>query len=73
MTFSSFFIKFISYVIFFLYIVIGITPGAEDANVGKSSAGTENGMIYGNGSMNPILGYAITKAAGGYIETAQMK
>ena len=50
----------------------GKDPGV-DGTVGVSSAGTENGMIYGNGSMNPILGYAITKAAGGYIETAQMK
>ena len=38
-----------------------------------SSAGADNGMVYGNGTMNPILGYAITKSAGGFIETAQMK
>ena len=31
------------------------------------------GTIYGNGTDNPVLGYAITKNAGGYIETAQMK
>lgn len=31
------------------------------------------GSIWGNGTANPILGYAITKGAGGFIETAQMK
>ena len=51
----------------------GITPGSAGANVGNSTAENSNGMIYGNGSKNPILGYAITKGAGGFIETAQMK
>ena len=51
----------------------GKTPGTSGANVGKPNAGTSSGMIYGNGSKNPILGYAITKGSGGYIETAQMK
>ena len=50
-----------------------IEPGEEDANRGVSEAGNEEGMIYGNGTKNPILGYAITKAASGFIETAQMK
>ena len=31
------------------------------------------GTIYGNGSANPVLGYAITKNAGGLVETAQKK
>ena len=31
------------------------------------------GSVWGNGTSNPILGYAITQGAGGYIETAQMK
>ncbi|WP_296327813.1 hypothetical protein, partial [uncultured Treponema sp.] len=51
----------------------GKQPGETGANVGKPNAGTDNGMIYGNGTKNPLLGYAITKGAGGYIETAQMK
>ena len=51
----------------------GIQPGKTGANVGKPNAGASEGMIDGNGSKNPILGYAITKGAGGYIETAQMK
>ncbi len=50
----------------------GKAPGSE-GTLGTNSAGTDNGMIYGNGSMNPILGYAITKGSGGFIETAQMK
>ena len=51
----------------------GIKPGNAGANVGKSSTATDNGMVYGNGTKNPILGYAITKGSGGFIETAQMK
>ena len=31
------------------------------------------GHVWGNGSKNPVLGYAITKGSNGYIETAQMK
>ena len=31
------------------------------------------GTVWGNGTDNPVLGYAITKGAGGFIETAQMK
>ncbi len=42
------------------------------SNVGTSSAGTEDGTIYGNGSKNPILGYAVSKSASGFIETVQM-
>ena len=51
----------------------GKSPGASGSNVGKSNATTSNGKIYGNGTKNPILGYAITQGSGGYIETAQMK
>lgn len=49
----------------------GNAPG--QSNVGVCNAGTDNGMVYGNGTMNPILGYAITQGAGGFIETAQIK
>ncbi len=52
----------------------------DDDNVGVNSfqpgAGSETksyGMVYGNGSKNAILGYAITKGSSGFIETAQMK
>ncbi len=51
----------------------GIAAGKTGSNLGKSTAGTNDGKIYGNGSKKPLLGYAITKGAGGYIETAQMK
>ena len=44
-----------------------------NGTIGTTSSGTSNGTIYGNGTMNPILGYAITKGSGGFIETAQMK
>jgi hypothetical protein len=49
----------------------GNAPGTT--NIGTCNAGTSNGMIYGNGTKNAILGYAVTKSAGGYIETAQMR
>ena len=51
----------------------GIAAGKTGSNLGKPSAGNNDGKIYGNGTMNPILGYAITKGAGGFIETAQKK
>ena len=53
----------------------GKAPGANGSNVGKNSYTSSNdiGNVYGNGSKNPILGYAITKGSGGFIETAQMK
>ena len=49
----------------------GTTP--TTSNIGKTAPATENGMVYGNGSKNPILGYAITQGSKGFIETAQMK
>ena len=58
----------------------GIEPGTTNANVGKTTYNivvghkTESsGTVYGNGSKNPVLGYAITEGSNGYIETAQMK
>lgn len=38
-----------------------------------NSSGTTNGNIYGNGTANPILGYAIESTSGTCLETAQMK
>ncbi|MBR1537065.1 MAG: hypothetical protein IJ630_09020 [Treponema sp.] len=43
------------------------------SNVGTTAPGTNDGKVYGNGSKNPVLGYAITQGSKGYIETAQMK
>jgi len=40
---------------------------------GPNSSNTTSGKVYGNGTSNPVLGYAIRKATEGYIETAQKK
>ena len=40
---------------------------------GSNTGYRTGGHVYGNGTKNPILGYAITNGASGYIETAQMK
>ncbi len=39
----------------------------------ENTSGTDNGHIYGNGTANPILGYAIESTTGTCFETAQMK
>jgi hypothetical protein len=48
--------------------------GAETivTSTSNSSTGT-NGNIYGNGTANPIVGYAIESTSGTSLETAQMK
>ena len=58
----------------------GTAPKADKSNIGNTTFSpgvgeTEEsyGEVYGNGSKNPVLAYAITKGANGYIETAQMK
>ena len=47
------------------------------SNVGQRNAYTTgtngHGKVWGNGTVNPILGYAITKGSSGYVETAQMR
>lgn len=35
--------------------------------------GKEDGITYGNGTANPVLGYAIVEGTQGYIEVAQLK
>ena len=40
---------------------------------GTSSSDATNGKVYGNGTANPVLGYAIKEATDGFIETAQKK
>ncbi len=51
------------------------TAGNVTNNSFKSGTGstTSYGTVWGNGSKNPILGYAVTSGSSGYIETAQMK
>ena len=45
----------------------------KNSATGTSSSNTTSGKVYGNGTANPVLGYAIRKATEGYIETAQKK
>ena len=49
--------------------------GEKDLSHIGTSAPTVNsyGTVYGNGTKNPVLGYAIKQGALGYIETAQMR
>ncbi|MBP5519720.1 MAG: hypothetical protein J6X84_03970 [Treponema sp.] len=49
----------------------GVSKTEQTGSGFKSSV--SRGKIYGNGSKNAILGYAITQGSAGYIETAQMK
>ena len=44
--------------------------GQTSAN---NSASAQNGNCYGNGTENPVLGYAVKASSGTCIETAQMK
>ena len=47
---------------------------ANKSNIGTSTAGTENGKCYGNGTSNAVLGYVIKISSMlSYIETAQLK
>lgn len=46
---------------------------SKDKTTNDNSSGTTNGNIYGNGTANPILGYAIESTSGTCLETAQMK
>lgn len=49
-------------------------PTALYANYATNSYQTgDTGYCYGNGSANPVMGYAIRVGTTGYIETAQMK
>ena len=40
---------------------------------GSGGSNTTSGKVYGNGSANPVLGYATKKEINGFIETAQKK
>ena len=42
----------------------------KDSTIGTTSSNTSDGLVYGNGTNNPILGYIIRT---GTIETAQKK
>ncbi|UTC62276.1 hypothetical protein E4O05_12335 [Treponema sp. OMZ 787] len=45
----------------------------KNSVTGANTSGTESGTVHGNGTANPVLGYAIRQAMNGYIETAQKK
>ena len=55
----------------------GNAPAATNIGTNSFKAGTGSttsyGTVWGNGTKNPVLGYAITQGSSGYIETAQMK
>ena len=51
----------------------GFTGSAKDKTSADNTSATDNGQIYGNGTANPILGYAIESTTGICLETAQMK
>jgi hypothetical protein len=55
----------------------GKEPGASNIGTNTFTAGTGDktsyGTVWGNGTKNAVLGYAIIKGSLGYIETAQMK
>ena len=49
------------------------TTTVPDWKIGVSSSNTTDGKVYGNGTSNPVLAYAIKEKMNGYIETAQKK
>jgi hypothetical protein len=50
------------------------TAGSNAAtHTGSAYSAVNYGLIYGNGTSNPILGYQIKSGTSGYIETAQMR
>ena len=50
-----------------------VTGAGNGVTSNSNSSTTTNGNIYGNGTANPILGYAVESTAGTYFETAQKK
>ncbi len=46
---------------------------SKDKTSGSNTSTTNQGDIYGNGTANPILGYAVESISGTFFETAQMK
>ena len=47
--------------------------GTKDFQAGSGSTVNSKGTVWGNGTSNPVLGYATKEGSLGYIETAQMK
>lgn len=53
--------------------IIASTTGTKSFQAGSGSTVNSYGTVWGNGTTNPVLGYAIKDGSLGYIETAQMK
>ena len=51
----------------------GTQTAADNVNTLNSFDSTSYGFVYGNGTSNAVLGYAVKEGAGSTIETAQMK
>ena len=51
----------------------GTNIGTTTHQPGLGETTDSYGQVYGNGSKNPVLAYAITEGSNGYIETAQKK
>ena len=51
----------------------GFSGDVKNKTSANNTAGKSEGHIYGNGTANPILGYAIDSDIGTCFETAQMK
>lgn len=49
------------------------TGTIKDSVNGTSNSSTTTGTCYGNGTNNPVFGYAIKEGTSGYIETAQIR
>ena len=54
-------------------VITTSTKGTTSYSYTSTAYGTDEGTVYGNGTANPFLGYAITNGSTGYIETAQMQ
>ncbi|MBQ5384095.1 MAG: hypothetical protein IIU46_06545, partial [Treponema sp.] len=50
-----------------------VTGGESGKTSSDNTSGTVNGNIYGNGTANPIIGYAVESNSGTNLETAQLK
>ena len=51
----------------------GTQTAADNVNTLNSFNSTSYGFVYGNGTSNAVLGYAVKNGSGSTIETAQMK
>ncbi|MCK9170194.1 MAG: Ig-like domain-containing protein [Treponema sp.] len=51
----------------------GVAPGTTNVGTSANDPNKYFGTCYGNGTKNPVLGYAIKNNTSGAIETAQMK